>query len=237
MSFRQDLLDLAEQVPFLSHPWFQEVIHHRLKREQIILGEQQHYLRVRRNADIFGPIVTCAAREGDYETFDIARSNFKDEMCGRRSHCDIMYQFLEIEGIGRDAADKVAPTPGTMAAIAMLTNASTSFSALEQLAMLSLAELQYGGAEGVASQMYQALCDYGFSHRAAETYFVHVESDAEHGPAQINYLVQRAEREPALVNRLLEAARYGLIAFKFEWDGHYQAATRNLHWYWNGQSS
>jgi hypothetical protein len=33
----------------LGHPWFRGVIEHRWSREQIVLGEVQHHLRVRTN--------------------------------------------------------------------------------------------------------------------------------------------------------------------------------------------
>src|ERR671924_661728 len=53
-----DLIDelwgYAREVPMEQHPWFQGILQHRWSREQIILGEVQHYLRVRTNPIFFG---------------------------------------------------------------------------------------------------------------------------------------------------------------------------------------
>ena len=234
-SFEKQLFELMKKIPFIQHPWFQDIINGKLTKEQIIEGEKQHYLRVRLNAEIFGPVVANSAREGDYKTFNIARLNFGEEVCNKRSHSDIMYQLLEAQGIKRDEADKIKPKAGTMAAIAMLTKASSIFTGAELMAMLSLAELQYGGKEGTAAKIYKSLTEkYGFSHREAETFFVHVESDDTHGSTQIHRLLEIVSENPDLAPKLLEAVRYGLIAFNYEWDGHYQAATGKEYFHWCG---
>jgi len=233
--FREELLALKDDYPFMEHPWFQEVKHGVFTGDQIIAGEEQHYLRIRRNADIFGPIINSASNECDYTTLRIARLNYGDEMCGERSHADIMYQFLEEQGIDRIDADNIEPTPGTMAAIGMLTSASSTFTAIEQMAMMSLPELQYGGKDGVAAMMYETLTQTGrFSKRAVETFSVHAEADEVHGPRQIDHLVRRVEQQPHMRDKILRAARHGVIAFNNEWDGHYQAARDEDHYHWEG---
>jgi hypothetical protein len=52
--FIDELWSYAEEVPMEQHPWFDGIIKHRWSREQIILGEVQHYLRVRTNPIFFG---------------------------------------------------------------------------------------------------------------------------------------------------------------------------------------
>ena len=54
--FIDELWRYAREVPMEQHPWFQGIIRHRWTRDQIILGEVQHYLRVRTNAIFFGYI-------------------------------------------------------------------------------------------------------------------------------------------------------------------------------------
>jgi len=52
--FIDELWSYAEEVPMEQHPWFDGIIKHRWSREQIVLGEVQHYLRVRTNPIFFG---------------------------------------------------------------------------------------------------------------------------------------------------------------------------------------
>ena len=48
-AFIAELWSYAAEVPMEQHPWFHGLLHHRWTPEQIILGELQHYLRVRTN--------------------------------------------------------------------------------------------------------------------------------------------------------------------------------------------
>ena len=234
-SFRTRLMTLIDELPMIQHPWFKGIIDHKLTKEQIIAGEFQHYLRVRRNAEIFGSIVINLANEGDYEALEIARSNYKDEMLGTKTHADLMFQFLEELGHDKAYADFVEPMPGTMAGIEMLTSGARNMSGLEGIAMLSLPEYQNGGVSGVASQVYNALTKYyGFSEYAAETFRVHALDDTAHGSNQIDLLVKKAGRKPEMQEKILRAARFGINAFNFEWDGNYQAAI-NRRSFWMGQ--
>ena len=52
--FIDELWDYANQVPMVEHPWFKGIVDHRWTRGQIVLGEVQHYLRVRTNPIYFG---------------------------------------------------------------------------------------------------------------------------------------------------------------------------------------
>ena len=227
-------MSLINCLPMIQHPWFRGIIDHQFTKEQIIAGEFQHYLRVRRNAEIFGAVVINAANEGDYEALEIARENYKDEMLGAKTHADLMFQFLEDLGYDKAFADAVEPMPGTMAGVEMLTSGANRFSGLEGLAMLSLPEHQNGGANGVAAQVYGALTRYyGFSEYAAETFRVHAHDDVAHGSSQIELLVKRVGEKPELQAKLLCAAKFGMNAFNFEWDGHYQAAIKRRS-FWQG---
>ena len=48
-AFIEELWGYAMEVPMLEHPWFQGIIQHRWTREEVLLGEVQHYLLVRTN--------------------------------------------------------------------------------------------------------------------------------------------------------------------------------------------
>src|SRR4051812_5296934 len=114
-----------------DHPWFKGIVEHRWTRDQIILGEIQHYLRVRTNPIFFGYIVTNVASERNYALMDVVMENFMEELGGEKTHVDIMLQFLTHAGISREQADRADPAPGTLAAIEMIRSGCQNYSALE----------------------------------------------------------------------------------------------------------
>src|SRR5437667_12556873 len=118
-----------------DHPWFKGIVEHRWTREQIILGEIQHYLRVRTNPIFFGYIVTNVASERNYDLMDVVMENFMEELGGERTHVDIMLQFLEERGITREQADGADPAPGTLAAIDMTRSGWQNRTAREGVAL------------------------------------------------------------------------------------------------------
>ncbi|MBI2911043.1 MAG: iron-containing redox enzyme family protein [Chloroflexi bacterium] len=229
--FEAELWSSANEVPMLQHPWFAGILEHRWTREQIILGEIQHYLRVRTNPIFFGHIAINAVTEKSYDLMDVVLENFMEELSGPRSHVDIMLQFLEEGGIGREEADRAEPAPGTMAAIEMIIGCCSRRSALEGLAMLAFVEDQHGGPDGVAARVYREMVGhYGFSARAAETYSLHAEQDVGHGRRQIEAIRRFATTEE-LQEKVRGAVKLGLTAFTLEWDGHVQAMTgQRLFW-------
>src|SRR5207302_5450952 len=107
--FIRELWAYANEVPMLEHPWFKGIIDHIWTREQIVLGEIQHYLRVRTNPIFFGYIVTNVASERNYALMDIVMENFMEELGGDKTHVDIMLQMLDEAGIPRDEADRADP--------------------------------------------------------------------------------------------------------------------------------
>lgn len=226
-----ELWSYANQAPMIQHPWFQGIIEHRWTREQIVLGEVQHYLRVRTNPIFFGYIAVNAVQDKQYDLMDVVLDNFMEELGGERTHVDIMLQFLEEAGITRDEADKADAAPGTMAAIEMIVGACQRRSALEGLALLSFVEDQHGGANGVAAHVYGELTGYyRFSPRAAETYHIHAEQDEGHGGRQID-AIRRFALDDEMQDKMRRAVQLGVNAFNFEWDGHVQAMTgRREHW-------
>jgi pyrroloquinoline quinone (PQQ) biosynthesis protein C len=231
-------LNLSREIPMIENPWFQGIVNGVFERNQIIKGELQHYLRVRHNAEIFGSIVSNAIREEDEGSLWVALENYKDEVMGDISHKDLMFQFLDSLDFSREYAESVESTAGTAAAIAMLLHGTKNMSALEGIAITSLPEYQNGGSEGVAAQIYGSLIkNYGFSEHAAETFKVHSLADVDHGGRQIDFLVERVEQNPEQAEKILRAARYGVNAFNFEWDGHYQAATEKSHFHWKGSNN
>jgi pyrroloquinoline quinone (PQQ) biosynthesis protein C len=230
-AFISELWGYANQVPMIQHPWFRGIIEHRWTPEQIVLGEVQHYLRVRNNPIFFGYIAVNAVSEKQYGLMDVVLDNFMEELGGERTHVDIMLQFLEEAGITREEADRAEAAPGTMAAIEMIVGACQRRSALEGLALLSFVEDQHGGANGVAAHVYRELTGhYGFSPRAAETYHIHAEQDEGHGGRQID-AIRRFATDEETQDRVRRAVQLGVSAFNFEWDGHVQAMTGTReHW-------
>src|SRR5437867_7643477 len=191
--FIAELWTYAQEVPMAEHPWFQGILEHRWSREQIILGEVQHYLRVRTNPIFFGYIAVNAVAEKQYGLMAVVLENFLEELSGPRTHVDIMLQFLEEGGISREEADRVEAAPGTMAAIEMIIGCCQRRSALEGIAALAFVESQLGGAGKTSEKVYRELTGYyGFSPRAAETYELHAVEDEGHGGRQIDAIRQFA---------------------------------------------
>src|SRR5215207_502253 len=232
--FIAELWAYARQVPMIEHPWFAGIIEHRWTREQIVLGEVQHYLRVRTNPIFFGYIAVNAVQEKQYGLMEVVLDNFMEELGGERTHVDIMLQFLEEAGISREEADQADAAPGTQAAIEMIVGGCQRRSALEGLALLSFVEDQHGGTNGVAAHVYRELTGhYGFSARAAETYAIHAEQDEGHGGRQID-AIRRFATDDATQDKVRRAVQLGINAFNFEWDGHVQAMTGQRD-YWSGR--
>ena len=231
--FIAELWSYANEVPMLEHPWFAGILEHRWSREQILLGEVQHYLRVRTNPVYFGYIAINATAEKNYELMEVVLENFMEELSGPRNHVDIVLQFLEEGGITREEADRAEPTPGTLAAIEMMIGCCQRRSALEGVAMLAFVESQHGGPDGVASRVYRELTGhYGFSERAAETYRIHAVQDVGHGARQIEAL-RRFGADEETRERIRRAVKLGVTAFTLEWDGHVQAMTGRRE-FWSG---
>src|SRR5881409_4475080 len=191
--FIAELWTYAQELPMGQHPWFQGILQHRWTRDQIILAEIQHYLRVRTNPIFFGYIAVNAVAEKQYGLMAVVLENFMEELSGPRTHVDIMLQFLEEGGISREEADRAEPAPGTVAAIEMIIGCCQRRSALEGVAMLAFVESQLGGAGSVSANVYRELTEhYKFSARAAETYEIHAVEDEGHGSRQIDAIRQLA---------------------------------------------
>jgi pyrroloquinoline quinone (PQQ) biosynthesis protein C len=159
--------------------------------------------------------------------------NFMEELGGKRTHVDIMLQFLEEGGITRKQADHAEPAPGTLAAIEMIIGCCQRRSALEGVAMLAFVESQLGGAGKISDKVYRELTrHYGFSPRAAETYRLHAAQDEGHGSRQIDAIRQLAT-DAATQDKVRAAVKLGLTAFTLEWDGHVQAMTGKRE-FWGG---
>lgn len=231
--FIEELWECAAEVPMEQHPWFDGIVRHRWSREQIILGEVQHYLRVRTNPIFFGYMAVNAVAAKEYAVMDTVLENFMEELGGQRTHMDIMLQFLEEGGISRDEADNAEPAPGTLAAIEMIIGCCQRRSALEGVAMLAFVESQLGGAEKVSDKVYRELTGhYGFSARAAETYRLHAEEDEGHGSRQID-AIRKLAIDYATQDKIRAAVKLGITAFTLEWDGHVQAMTGKRE-FWGG---
>jgi len=233
--FIAELWDYAYQVPMREHPWFQGIVQHRWTRDEIVVGEVQHYLRVRQNPVYFGYMAVNAAIERQPGLSDVVMLNYLEELAGDRSHVDIMFQFLEEGGVTREEADNADPAPGTLAAIEMILGHCQRRSALEGVAMLAFVEAQHGGADGAAGIAYPELIGhYGFSDRAAETYKIHAEQDVSHGDRQIE-LIAKLATDDDTQDRVRRAVKLGIEAWNFEWDGHVQAITGKRD-FWAGDS-
>jgi pyrroloquinoline quinone (PQQ) biosynthesis protein C len=231
--FIAELWDYAAEVPMEQHPWFQGILQHRWSRRQIILGEVQHYLRIRTNPIFFGYMAINAVSDKNYELMRTLLENLMEELGGRRTHVDIMLQFLDEGGISREEADNAEPAPGTLAAIEMIVGCCQRRSALEGVAMLAFVESQLGGAGKISEKVYRELTGfYGFSPRAAETYRLHAQQDEGHGRRQID-AIRALATDAATQQRVRDAVKLGLTAFTLEWDGHVQAMTGKRE-FWSG---
>jgi pyrroloquinoline quinone (PQQ) biosynthesis protein C len=231
--FIEELWSYTREVPMELHPWFQGILQHRWSREQIILAEVQHYLRIRTNPIFFGYMAINAVSEKNYELMQTILENFMEELGGERTHVDIMLQFLEEGGISREQADRAEPAPGTMGAIEMITGCCQRRSALEGVAMLAFVESQLGGPGKVSDKVYRELTGYyGFSPRAAETYRLHAEEDEGHGRRQIE-AIKLLANDDETQDKVRAAVKLGLTAFTLEWDGHVQAMTGKRE-FWSG---
>jgi pyrroloquinoline quinone (PQQ) biosynthesis protein C len=231
--FIAELWGYAREVPMEQHPWFQGILQHRWTPEQIILGEVQHYLRVRTNPIFFGYMAVNAVADKDYQLMSTILENFMEELGGERTHVDIMLQFLEAGGITREEADQAEPAPGTLAAIEMIIGCCQRRSALEGVAMLSFVESQLGGPGRVSEKVYRELTEYyGFSPRAAETYRLHAVEDEGHGQRQID-AIRLLANDSKTQDKVRSAVKLGLTAFTLEWDGHVQAMTGKRE-FWSG---
>jgi pyrroloquinoline quinone (PQQ) biosynthesis protein C len=234
--FIEELWGYAAEVPMEQHPWFAGILKHHWDREQIILGEVQHYLRVRTNPIFFGYIAVNAVSAKEYGVMDTVLENFMEELGGQRTHMDIMLQFLEEGGITREEADNAEPAPGTLAAIEMIIGCCQRRSALEGIAMLAFVESQLGGVGKISENVYRELTGYyGFSPRAAETYKIHAAQDEGHGSRQIDAIRLLATNNENQ-EKVRAAVKLGLTAFTLEWDGHVQAMTGKRE-FWSGVSN
>lgn len=228
--FLAELWEYAGEAPMEQHPWFDGILTHQWTAEQIILGEIQHYHRVRTNPVHWGYILINTVKERRYEHMEAVLDNFSEEFARPRTHVDVMLQLLEEGGVSREQADNTDSAPGTIAAIEMINGCCQHRSSLEGLAMLSLVEAQHAL---VAAKVYRELTGYyGFSPRAAETYAVHGEQDVEHGARQIE-VIQAAATDAETQERVRQAVRLGVTAYTLEWDGHVQAMTGRRK-FWEG---
>jgi pyrroloquinoline quinone (PQQ) biosynthesis protein C len=233
--FISELWGYAHEVPMEQHPWFQGILRHRWSPEQIILGEVQHYLRIRTNPIFFGYMAVNAVADKNYELMQAVLENFMEELAGPRTHVDIMLQFLEEGGITGEQADRAEPAPGTLAAIEMIIGCCQRRSALEGVAMLAFVESQLGGVDKVSDKVYRELTGYyGFSPRAAETYRLHAQQDEGHGSRQID-AIRLLANDARTQDKVRAAVKLGLAAFTLEWDGHVQAMTGKRE-FWSGVS-
>src|SRR4030081_1363060 len=205
-AFIDELWRMARELFMPDHPWFKGIVEHHWSREQIVLGEIQHYLRVRTNPIFFGYIVTNVASERNYALMDIVMENFMEELGGEKTHVDIMRSGCQ------------------------------NRSAREGISLLWFVEALHGGPDGAAARVFKELTGYyGFSRRAAATYELHAEQDTGHGDRQIE-AIRRYATDDETREKCRRAVRLGLEAFNFEWDGHVQAMTGQRNSYWNGKT-
>mgnify|MGYP003694086617 CR=1 FL=1 len=232
-AFIEELWGYAREVPMGEHPWFQGILQHRWSREQIILGEVQHYLRIRTNPIFFGYMAVNAVSDKNYE-LDADHSGKLHGGAGRRTNPRGYHASVSRRGRHfREEADRAEPAPGTLAAIEMIIGCCQRRSALEGVAMLAFVESQLGGAGKVSEKVYRELTGhYGFSPRAAETYSLHAEEDEGHGTRQID-AIRLLANDTETQDKVRAAVKLGLTAFTLEWDGHVQAMTGKRE-FWSG---
>src|SRR5438270_201156 len=74
-AFIEKLWAYARTIPMGEHPWFKGIVEHRWTKEQIVLGELQHYLRVR-GRELQSP---RRGRPGPWRATDRRTARFRDE--------------------------------------------------------------------------------------------------------------------------------------------------------------
>ncbi|MBI3757395.1 MAG: hypothetical protein HY267_05405 [Deltaproteobacteria bacterium] len=74
--FMVDLWSYAQEAPMAQHPWFQGILQHRWTRTQIILGEVQHYLRVRTSVSSS----SCSSIFSALETIPVVSSKLTPQL-------------------------------------------------------------------------------------------------------------------------------------------------------------
>ncbi|MCI0720398.1 MAG: iron-containing redox enzyme family protein [Acidobacteria bacterium] len=228
---RDFLWQVALQMRSGGHPWFRGGIERSLSREQVVLGELQHFLRVLRNHEFYGSILRRAQEAGDRDVIQIAQQNYDEEVVDPENHVELLFHLLDEAGIERSIAEGTMPTPGTALAVETILGFCERSPALEGMAFVALVEAQNAGEGGVAIQVYQALREYyGFSEKGARNFLVHSEVDGEHGSRQIELICRKATTAEAQ-RGIIHAVHLGVHAFSLEWDGHLQAAIgRRLYW-------
>src|SRR3979411_3410979 len=102
--FIDELWRMARELFMPDHPWFKGIVEHRWSREQIVLGEIQHYLRVRTNPIFFGYIVTHVASERNYALMDIVMENFMEELGGEKPQVHVRRRTFDASARPSDGA-------------------------------------------------------------------------------------------------------------------------------------
>ena len=226
---------VAEPTLSREHPWVKAVENCELSVEQIIAGEKQHYFAVCARAKIYSDTLWKAIREIDDDVVAFAQETVREELCNKKTHADVLADFFIARSISKQDVKKTPQTPGTTEGIKLLTEDIKDMSALECAAVMTLAEWQYGGPDGIAATIHKAYTEhYDFSEIAAKTFSLHAVVDEDHGEAYLNFLAEKVIERPEMQDKIFSALELGQRAFTRERDGYYQAATNNLEFVWGG---
>lgn len=228
---RDDILDLYHLFPFERHPLWLSIIAGELSLEQILLAEQQHYIRsnigrhFRKKAMEDAREVSQRAHLLLYETY---KEECTDDETGP-SHVELIKRLLTRGGIDETVLDTVPATPGNSAAIALYKDIGER-GPLHHMIGAGAVEYFYSDLSPKIYDAYTKI--YGMDGEQAETYRIHGPMDREHAERALSLI-----DDPLVLNdssEILRAVRDAFVATSLHYDGMLQAARNNTQ-YWSGR--
>jgi pyrroloquinoline quinone (PQQ) biosynthesis protein C len=226
---KEQLLRLYDELPFEGHPLWKGVLDHSLTIEQILLAEEQHYLRTKAGHRLRAEAVR---RAGSPTVLGAILETFIEECTDKRgpSHLDLIARLLVAGGRKREALDAVVVTSGNAAAIALYREIGSRGAACH---LLGAGAVEHFYAR-LAPRIFSAYTEhYGMSEEAAETYRLHGPMDREHADRAFSILDEAVQLHGWEVVRL--SVRDAFVATSLHYDGMLQAATGVMS-YWNGRT-
>jgi len=232
LDYRQELLAIYDLLPIKEHPFWVGVKRHELSFEQIILGETQHYVRTKAGQALRREAVEHHPSHSGL-IFEAALQNYLEEVVpdkSQPSHLDLIKNLLVSTGLTTEELDKVEPTPGNAAAMALYREIASHGSACH---LVGAGIVEYYYAQ-LAPEIYEAYTTYyRMSHHQAETYGIHGVEDVNHSTRALNAV----DEAVSMVGwpLLKSSVRDAFVATSLHYDGMLQAALGRII-YWDGDT-
>ncbi|ALD19924.1 iron-containing redox enzyme family protein [Hymenobacter sp. DG25A] len=227
----QGLLKLYDLFPFHDHPLWQAIIRGTISKEQVILAEEQHFLRTRSGRALRkAAVIEC--RRTNKRLLEAIEPTYIEECTdqdGTPTHLDLIINLCLADGRKREELNHIENTPGNIAAIALYKDIADRGPACHII-----------GA-GVVEYYYSQLCgriyesyinNYGFSPVEAETYRIHTSLDLDHAERAFEVIDEGVAIHG--IDLIKASVRDAFIATSLHYDGMLQAALNNFE-FWNGK--